>query len=179
MSPVLYCLQRLCLWFVRAVFHTCNGQYVTNVMVFPPARLVVPLERSQQCFQRDCTHIIRARLLTVNTQLCQQYQRRCTDAVCDISQWSNKSMHSHDLNVACRFPVVLSPAGASEGYQEALSDPQPLIALTLISQPGLARGQTYYPLISFQISKALQVRTHQQHLAHHVPGLAHTCHTHQ
>lgn len=53
----------------------------------------------------------------------------------------------------CRFPVVLSPVNAPEGGAEF----HPLIALTVISQPGRARGQTYYPLISFQISKPIQV----------------------
>ena len=49
--------------------------------------------------------------------------------------------------------MVLSPVDAPEGAAEV----HPLISLTVISQPGRARGQTYYPLISFQISKPLQV----------------------
>ena len=53
----------------------------------------------------------------------------------------------------CRFPVVLSPADIAEEASEY----HPLLSLAVISQPGLARGQTYYPLISFQISKTLQV----------------------
>ena len=53
----------------------------------------------------------------------------------------------------CRFPVVLSPADNTEDA----SGFHPLLTLTVISQPGLAQGQTYYPLISFQISKSLQV----------------------
>ena len=55
--------------------------------------------------------------------------------------------------VLCRFPVVLSAADTAEEG----SDYHPLLSLAVISQPGLARGQTYYPLISFQISKTLQV----------------------
>ena len=57
------------------------------------------------------------------------------------------------LVACCRFPVVLSPADVAEEAAEY----HPLLAFTVISQPGLARGQTYYPLISFQISKTLQV----------------------
>jgi len=48
---------------------------------------------------------------------------------------------------------VLSPADIAEEASEY----HPLLSLAVISQPGLARGQTYYPLISFQISKTLQV----------------------
>jgi len=59
-----------------------------------------------------------------------------------------------DVHVLCRFPVVLSPADIAEEASEY----HPLLSLAVISQPGLARGQTYYPLISFQISKTLQVR---------------------
>jgi hypothetical protein len=49
--------------------------------------------------------------------------------------------------------MVLSPADIAEEASEY----HPLLLLAVISQPGLARGQTYYPLISFQISKTLQV----------------------
>ena len=61
--------------------------------------------------------------------------------------------HKVDVHVLCRFPVVLSPADIAEEASEY----HPLLSLAVISQPGLARGQTYYPLISFQISKTLQV----------------------
>ncbi len=57
------------------------------------------------------------------------------------------------VHLLCRFPVVLSPADIAEEASEY----HPLLSLAVISQPGLARGQTYYPLISFQISKTLQV----------------------
>ncbi len=63
------------------------------------------------------------------------------------------SLFVDNTPVLCRFPVVLSPAEIAEEASEY----HPLLALTVISQPGLARGQTYYPLISCQISKTLQV----------------------
>ena len=59
-----------------------------------------------------------------------------------------------DVYVLCRFLVALCP----DDIAEEASEYHPLLSLAVISQPGLARGQTYYPLISFQISKALQVR---------------------
>lgn len=62
----------------------------------------------------------------------------------------------------CRFPVVLSAADSAEEG----SDYHPLLSLAVISQPGLARGQTYYPLISFQISKTLQVAILRCSIAH-------------
>ena len=65
-----------------------------------------------------------------------------------------------DYTRVYRFPVVLSPVSAPEGGAEF----HPLIALTVISQPGRARGQTYYPLISFQISKPIQVPSAQASL---------------
>ena len=49
--------------------------------------------------------------------------------------------------------MVLSPADAAEDTSEY----QPLLAFIVISQPGLARRQIYYPLISLQIAKSLQV----------------------
>ncbi len=48
---------------------------------------------------------------------------------------------------------MLSPADIAEEASEC----HLLLSLAVISQPGLARCQTYYPLISFQISKTLQV----------------------
>ncbi|DBA65517.1 TPA: hypothetical protein ACH3X2_003173 [Trebouxia sp. C0005] len=68
-------------------------------------------------------------------------------------QLSLQNLQIDDQLSASRFPVVLSPADTAE---EA-SDYHPLLSLAVISQPGLARGQTYYPLISFQISKTLQI----------------------
>ena len=68
----------------------------------------------------------------------------------------NQTVFQHDSTVVfvpCRFPVVLSPV--EEGEEGAVN--HPLFALTVISQPGLARGHTYYPIISFQIAKTLQV----------------------
>lgn len=50
--------------------------------------------------------------------------------------------------------MVLSPADTAEDTPEY----QPLLAFIVISQPGLARRQIYYPLISLQIAKSLQVR---------------------
>ena len=58
--------------------------------------------------------------------------------------------------------MVLSAADTAEEG----SDYHPLLSLAVISQPGLARGQTYYPLISFQISKTLQVSILRCSIAH-------------
>ena len=49
--------------------------------------------------------------------------------------------------------MVLSPADMADEGPEY----HPLLAFIVISQPGLARGQIYYPLISLQIAKSLQV----------------------
>ncbi|DBB13350.1 TPA: hypothetical protein ACH3X3_005085 [Trebouxia sp. C0006] len=54
---------------------------------------------------------------------------------------------------AAQFLVALSP----DDIAEEASEYHPLLSLAVISQPGLARGQTCYPLISFQISKTLQI----------------------
>ena len=61
-------------------------------------------------------------------------------------------MHTELMYMCCRFPKMWSPADIAEEASEY----HPLLSLAVISQPGLARGQTY-PLISFQISKTLQV----------------------
>ncbi|KAL3132004.1 hypothetical protein ABBQ32_14227 [Trebouxia sp. C0010 RCD-2024] len=68
-------------------------------------------------------------------------------------QLSVQKLQIDDQLSASRFPVVLSPADIGE---EA-PDYQPLIAFIVISQPGSARRQIYYPLISLQIAKTLQV----------------------
>ncbi|KAL0043199.1 hypothetical protein WJX82_002022 [Trebouxia sp. C0006] len=68
-------------------------------------------------------------------------------------QLSLQNLQINDQLSASRFPVVLSPADIAEEASEY----HPLLSLAVISQPGLARGQTYYPLISFQISKTLQI----------------------
>ncbi|DBB13347.1 TPA: hypothetical protein ACH3X3_005082 [Trebouxia sp. C0006] len=66
---------------------------------------------------------------------------------------SLQNLQIDDQLSASRFPVVLSPADIAQ----EVSEYHPLLSLAVISQPGLARGQTYYPLISFQISKTLQI----------------------
>ncbi|KAL0023433.1 hypothetical protein WJX79_000889 [Trebouxia sp. C0005] len=68
-------------------------------------------------------------------------------------QLSLQNLQIDDQLSASRFAVVLSPADIAEEASEY----HPLLSLAVISQPGLARGQTYYPLISFQISKILQI----------------------
>ncbi|KAL0043245.1 hypothetical protein WJX82_000683 [Trebouxia sp. C0006] len=69
-------------------------------------------------------------------------------------QLSLQNLQIDDQLSASRFPVVLSPADIAEEASEY----HPLLSLAVISQPGLARGQTYSPPpISFQISKTLQI----------------------
>ena len=58
----------------------------------------------------------------------------------------------------CRFPVMLCPlAGENGGDGEAGGSAQPLVQITLVKQGGGARGQVYYPFISFRIARTLQV----------------------
>ena len=66
--------------------------------------------------------------------------------------------------------MVLSAADTAEEG----SDYHPLLSLAVISQPGLAWGQTYYPLISFQISKTLQVAILRCSIAHSSASVKHT-----
>ncbi|KAL0043259.1 hypothetical protein WJX82_006661 [Trebouxia sp. C0006] len=68
-------------------------------------------------------------------------------------QLSLQNLQIDDQLSASRFPVVLSPADIAEEASEY----HPLLSLAVISQPGLARSQTHYPLISFQISNTLQI----------------------
>ena len=57
-----------------------------------------------------------------------------------------------------RFPVMLCPlAGENGGDGEAGGSAQPLVQITLVKQGGGARGQVYYPFISFRIARTLQV----------------------
>ncbi|DBB13379.1 TPA: hypothetical protein ACH3X3_005112 [Trebouxia sp. C0006] len=56
-------------------------------------------------------------------------------------QLSLQNLQIDDQLSASRFPVVLSPADIAEEASEY----HPLLSLAVISQPGLARGQTYSP----------------------------------
>jgi hypothetical protein len=57
--------------------------------------------------------------------------------------------------------VVLVPVEGKPddgGAAPAPESQQPLLSLTIVSQPGLLRRQVYYPFISFRVSRTLQVR---------------------
>ena len=65
---------------------------------------------------------------------------------------------------ACRFPVVLCPLagenGGGGGSQDggAAAQAPALVQLAIVRQGGAARGQIYYPFMSFRVSRTLQVR---------------------